>query len=212
MARFQRPVINFNANDVWAAACAAQRMNGAYVKFVSPEDKPKETNREIMATLLSNIDLITDADRTSGEEVRNYYKGFTFKILQGIKLSDFDNTAMTIANRDEITSTYDIAVIASLPSCAERGLKRDEINRKINMASGGYVGTVGSKVTVELEILKCNFSQQYGVYFATGITNEDQAVFFAVKNQLEIGKTVKVFGTVKQFRENSTQLNRVKVI
>jgi hypothetical protein len=211
MARYQRPVINFQATDVWAAACAAQRINGAYLKIVE-EGKNTETNREIMDNFIANTDLITEADREQGELVRTYYKGLTFKILQGKKLNDFDNTAMVIANRDVIESTYDVAVIASLPSCYERAVKRDTINRKLETASGGLVGRVGQKVKVNVEVVRSNYSQQYGVYFVSGVTTDDQAVFFSYRNGIDAGKLIIAEGTVKRHGENITQLNRVKVI
>lgn len=44
MARYQRPVLNLQADDVWAAACAAQRINGSYVKNLDGSDVT-ETNR-----------------------------------------------------------------------------------------------------------------------------------------------------------------------
>ncbi len=211
MARYQRPVINLQATDVWAAACAAQRINGAYLKIVE-EGKNTETNRQIMDNFIANTDLITEADREQGELVRTYYKGLTFKILQGKKLNDFDNTAMVIANRDVIESTYDVAVIASLPSCYERAVKRDTINRKLETASGGLVGRVGQKVKVNVEVVRSNYSQQYGVYFVSGVTTDDQAVFFSHKNGIDAGKLIIAEGTVKRHGENITQLNRVKVI
>jgi hypothetical protein len=211
MARYQRPVLNLQATDVWAAACAAQRINGAYLKIVE-EGKNTETNRQIMDNFIANTDLITEADREQAELVRTYYKGLTFKILQGKKLNDFDNTAMVIANRDVIESTYDVAVIASLPSCYERAVKRDTINRKLETASGGLVGRVGQKVKVNVEVVRSNYSQQYGVYFVSGVTTDDQAVFFSYRNGIEPGKLVIAEGTVKRHGENITQLNRVKVI
>jgi hypothetical protein len=211
MARYQRPVINLQATDVWAAACAAQRINGAYLKIVE-EGKNTETNRQIMDNFIANTDLITEADREQGELVRTYYKGLTFKILQGKKLNDFDNTAMVIANRDVIESTYDVAVIASLPSCYERAVKRDTINRKLETASGGLVGRVGQKVKVNVEVVRSNYSQQYGVYFVSGVTTDDQAVFFSYRNGIDAGKLIIAEGTVKRHGENITQLNRVKVI
>jgi len=211
MARYQRPVINLQATDVWAAACAAQRINGAYLKTIE-EGKNTETNRQIMDNFIANTDLITEADREQGELVRTYYKGLTFKILQGKKLNDFDNTAMVIANRDVIESTYDVAVIASLPSCYERAVKRDTINRKLETASGGLVGRVGQKVKVNVEVVRSNYSQQYGVYFVSGVTTDDQAVFFSYRNGIEPGKLIIAEGTVKRHGENITQLNRVKVI
>ena len=211
MARYQRPVLNFNADDVWSAACAAQRINGAYLKVVQ-EGVNTETNRQIVENFLANTDLITEADREQGKAVRGYYKGLTFKILQGKKLNDFDNTAMVIANRDVIESNYDVAVIASLPSCYERGVKRDQANRKLEFASGGFIGRVGEKVKVNVEVVRSSFSQQYNVYFVSGVTPDDQAVFFSYRNAIDAGKLIIAEGTVKRHGENITQLNRVKVI
>ena len=211
MARYQRPVINLQATDVWAAACAAQRINGAYLKTIE-EGKNTETNREIMNRFIADPNLITEADREQGELVRTYYKGLTFKILQGKKLNDFDNTAMVIANRDVIESTYDIAVITSLPSCYQRAVERDNKNRKLENASGGLVGRLGDKVKLTVEVVRSSFSQQYNVYFVSGITDKDQAVFFSYRAGIDSGKVIKVEGAVKRHGENITQLNRVKVV
>jgi len=213
MARYQRPVLNLQADDVWSAACAAQRINGSYVKYVDPETgKASETNRQIIDNFLANTDLITEEDREQGQLVRTYYKGLTFKILQGKKLNDFDNTAMVIANRDVIENAYDVAVIASLPSCYERAVQRDTINRKLENASGGFIGRPGDKVKVNVEVVRCTFSQQWMTHFISGVTTDDQAVFFAHKAPIDIGKLIIAQGTVKRHGENMTQLNRVKVI
>jgi hypothetical protein len=211
MARYQRPVLNLQADDVWAAACAAQRINGAYRKTIE-EGVNTETNRQIMDNFIANTDLITEVDREQGKAVRTYYKGFTFKILQGKKLNEFDNTAMVIANRDVIEANYDVAVIASLPSCYERAVKRDQINRKLENAQGGFIGSVGNKVKVNVEVVRCIFSQQWMTHFISGVTTDDQAVFFAHKQPIAVGKLIVAEGTVKAHRDNSTQLNRVKVI
>ncbi len=211
MARYQRPVLNLQASDVWGAACAAQRINGAYLKTIE-DGKNTETNRQIVDNFLANTDLITEADREQGEAVRRYYKGLTFKILQGKKLNDFDNTAMVIANRDVIESNYDVAVIASLPSCYERAVKRDNVNSRVEGARGGFIGRIGEKIKLNIEVVRSVFSQQWGVYFVTGITTEDQVVFFSYRDAIPAGKLVIAQGTVKAHRDNSTQLNRVKVV
>jgi hypothetical protein len=214
MARYQRPVLNFNANDVWGAAAAAQRINGSYIK-VPPADENSEyiteTNRAIISNFLSDTSLISDADKEQGELIRNYYKGLTFKILQGIKLNDFDNTAMTIANRDTIESMYDVAVIASLPSCYIRAKARDDANARVRDADGGYISSPGNKVSLDIEVVKCIYSRNYNTYFVTGITDNNQAVFFSYKDGMNAGKRIKIAGTVKAHRDDSTQLNRVKV-
>jgi len=211
MARKQHSVFNFDANDVWAAACAAQRINGNYVKFI-PVGEKGDTNRQIVDLFLGQTDLIQQCDRDQAEKVRTYFKGLTFKILKGIKLNDFENNAMVISNRDTIQANYDIAVICSLPSTYERTAVRDQVNQRINFATGGCIGVPGNKIRLEqCEVLKCNYSQQYNTYFVTCITKEDQIVYFAHRAFLDLGKFVTVEAKVKAHKENSTQLNYAKV-
>ena len=113
----QKVTVNYNADDVWSAACAAQRINGSYIKLsVISESDPATTklsNRMLVEQLLADLSGITDEEREQGVKVRAFYQAYTFKILQGKQLSDFDNNAMLIANRDVITGNYDVAVIAS---------------------------------------------------------------------------------------------------
>jgi hypothetical protein len=166
----------------------------------------------IVEQLLADLSSITDEDREQGVKVRAFYQAYTFKILQGKQLSDFDNTAMLIANRDVITGNYDVAVIASLPSCYERGVVRQSADQRINFATGGFIGKANDKVTASIEVLKSVFSMKWNTNYVTGITTNDQVVFFAYKEALDIGKVLNINGTVKAHRDNSTQLNRVKVI
>jgi hypothetical protein len=216
MARTQKLTLNFNANDVWSAASAAQRINGSYVKLcVISEADPATTklsNRMLIQQLLVDQSGITDVDREQGLKVRAFYQAYTFKILQGKRLSEFDNTAMLISNRDVIESTYDLAVIASLPSCYERGVVRQSLDERINFARGGYISTIGTKVSTSIEVLKSVFSEKWGTHYVTGINSDNQVVFFAYKQSLDIGKMFDIYGTVKAHRDNSTQLNRVKVL
>jgi hypothetical protein len=212
----QKVSVQHDADNVWSAACAAQRINGSYIKLsVISESDPATTklsNRMIVEQLLADLSGITDEDREQGVKVRAFYQAYTFKILQGKQLSDFDNTAMLIANRDVITGNYDVAVIASLPSCYERGVVRQSADQRINFATGGFIGKANDKVTASIEVLKSVFSMKWNTNYVTGITIDDQVVFFAYKEALDIGKVLNINGTVKAHRDNSTQLNRVKVI
>ena len=216
MARYQKPVLNIPAENVWGAAVMAQRINGAYVKvsLLSETDKTenKLSNRQMVESLMVDPSLITEEDMEQGKKVRAFYQALTFKILQGKQLGDFDNTAMLISNRDVITGNYDVAVIASLPSCYERGVVRQTADQRVNFATGGYIGKANDKVTLSVEVLKSVYSQKWMTNYVTGITGDDQVVFFAYKQPLEINKNLTISGTVKGHRDNSTQLNRVKVL
>jgi hypothetical protein len=212
----QKVSVHHDADNVWSAACAAQRINGSYIKLsVISESDPATTklsNRMIVEQLLADLSGITDKDREQGVKVRAFYQAYTFKILQGKQLSDFDNNAMLIANREFITGNYDVAVIASLPSCYERGVVRQSADQRVNFATGGFIGKANDKVTASIEVLKSVFSMKWNTNYVTGITTDDQIVFFAYKEALDIGKVLNINGTVKAHRDNSTQLNRVKVI
>ena len=210
MARYQKPVLNFNADDVWGAACQAQRMNGSYIKAIAPGVE-QQTNRQIVEKLLADPFTITDEDREQGKKVRAFYQAYTFKILQGNQLSEFDNNAMLISNRDVITNNYDLAVIASLPSCYERGVKRQSVDQRVSFAKGGFIGAVGNKVSATIEVIKSVYSSKWVTNYITGITSDDQVVFFSYRTELPIGAIIDICGTVKGHRDNSTQLNRVKV-
>ena len=216
MPKYQKPApLNIDADKVWGAACQAQRVNGAYVKFVLSESDlqtNKISNRQIVENLLVDPTQITEEDMEQGRKVRAFYQGFTFKILKGIKLNEFDNTAMLLANREMVDSKYDIAVIASLPSCYERGVKRQTVDQRINFARGGFIGKVGNKVSANVEVVKSVYSQKWNTFYITGITSDEQVVFFAYKQELQIGQQRDIYGTVKAHRDNITQLNRVKII
>lgn len=216
VSKAPKVTINYNADDVWAAAVVAQRINGAYVKLsmISESDPTltKKSNRQIVESLLADTTQITDEDREQGKKVRAHYQAFTFKILQGKQLNEFNNTAMLIANRDVITSNYDVAVIASLPATYNKSVKREDVSRRINFARGGFVGEVSDKVTLNIEVLKQLYSEKYGTWYLTGITGEDQVVFFACRENYDAGTFLTVTGKVKSHRENSTQLSHVKVL
>jgi hypothetical protein len=212
MARYQKPVpLNIKAEDAWGAACQAHRLNKGYIKV--DEDAPAgESNRKLVMNLLADPRMITAEDFEQGKLVRKYFQAYTFKILKGIKLSEFDNTAMLLANRDTIDTNYDVAVITSLPATYERGMKRQSVEERISFARGGFIGREGDKVSPSIEVLKSFYSQQWNTNYITGITSDDQVLFFAYKQPLEVGKMFDLYGTVKAHRDNVTQLNRVKIL
>ena len=212
MARYQHPApLNINADIVWGAACQAQRLNQGYIK-VSEDAPAGQTNRNLVMQFIADPTKITPEDIEQGKLVRKYFQGYTFKILKGIKLSEFDNTAMLISNRDTIDTYFDISILTSLPSSYERGMKRQTVDQRIAFAKGGYISVVGNKVSPTIEVLKSFYSQNWNTNYITGITSDDQVLFFAFKQPLEVGKMYDLYGTVKVHRDNVTQLNRVKVL
>ena len=222
-AKTHTPGDLFPVATVWAAACAAQRINGRYIKqdeFDYPEGGravlTATASRTIMKELLANPDRLTAQDFEQGAECKTFLQNdITFRALKN-KLTEFDSaTSKVLAveeNFDSAQHKYELAVIASLPASRTRALERQATDSRVRQATGAYVGAVGDKVALDVEVIKTNYSQQWNTWHATAITSDNRAVFFAFREQLTIGNSILIKGTVKAHRSGTTQLNRVKIV
>jgi hypothetical protein len=214
----------YSVEDVWGAACHAQRINGAYIKqdeWELPSESAtavqlkRKSNRNIMMEALENPFMITDEDRAAGEACQKFIQNeLTFRALQN-KLTDFDRSVMKItAVADRFFPQghrLELATVACLPNSHQRALKRIEEQDRLNQTAG-YIGAIGDKVTVTVDIVRCVFSQKWNTYYATGITANNETVFFAIREPLNTGTLLTLRGTVKAHRDGQTQLNRVAVV
>jgi len=215
MARQKKVSKIYPTMDVVAAACAAQRINGAYIKapFQLGDENPRKTNRELVYSFLEDISNIQDCDRQQAEDIKTFYKGYTFKVLSGAYLSEFDRNTMKMLEEESTPEGYNVAVLASVPSSYLKAKKRDEADRRARFAQGGLIGNVGDKVDMDVEVLKSVYSKNWNTYYISAINSEEQAVFFAYKQEITAGTLLHIKGTVKRHRDDGvTQLNRVKVI
>lgn len=205
-----KKTFSFNTLDVFTAAYLAQQKQQTYIRF---DYGDKKSNRQLVFDILEQVSFFTTEHYENGQKILSYYKGLLFKVLRGTALNAFEKQVVSIIEKEQITTIYDVAIIASLPSSYERSLKRDIIKERLNFARGGFISTVGSKVTLDdVEIIKNVFSVNFQTFFVTGITPLDQPLFFSHKKELRIGSKISVTGIVKAHKENITQLNRVKVI
>ena len=215
MAKAKKVSRIFDTMDVVSAACAAQRVNGQYIKvpYQLGDEVKRQTNRELVYQFLEDQSFITDADRIMAEDIKSHYQGKTFKILGGGFVTDYDRTTLKMLEEETCPEGYNVAVLASVPSSYLKSVSRDKADSRTRFATGGYIGKVGDKVTLDVEILKCVFSQKWGIHYATAITKSDEVIFFGFKQELTVGTLMTIKGTVKSQRDgNITQLNRVKVI
>ena len=203
----------YQSELVWSASAYAFKMNPEYMNTNSGKDKT--TNKQIMLMAIDDTDLISDQDREMGAKMRKHFQAYIFKITKGQQLNDFANNAMLFANRDTITSALEIGTIAYLPYLYTKESKQAEIQNRISFAGGGFIGTPGSEISIEIEIVKSVYSAKWDTNYITGFTESDSVVFFPYKKTLlEIGSKVKINGLIKNHSNdnNTTLLNRVKVI
>jgi hypothetical protein len=217
--------VTYSVDNVWGAAVAAQRINGSYVKEtvykVDPEMSgntvvDKRRNRDIMLDILSNPAVLTVEDIAQGQECRNFLQNdITFRALKN-KLTEFDGSVSKVLavteEFDSVKHKLELAVVACLPQSHARSLERQAVQDRVRQTSGELIGTPGVKVQLAVEIVKSNYSQQWNTWYATGVTQDNSAVFFAYRQELAKGATHTIVGTVKAHRDGSTQLNRVSII
>jgi len=214
----------YSVDNVWGAACAAQRINGSYVKetqYRFDEDKNttvvvKQRNRDVMESILANPALLTIEDIAQGQECRKYLQNdITFRALKS-KLNDFDTaTSKVLAvteSFDTVKNKYELAVVAALPGSHEKAVAREIVQERVRETSGEFVGNPGDKVTLNVEIIRTNFSKTWNIWFATAITADNRAVFFSFKQPFDAGTQLTIKGTVKAHKDGQTQLNRVSIL
>lgn len=216
MARYTRPT--YNVNDVFAAACAAYRVNGEYLKqdVVTFHDNGGHTvdkiaNKTLVHQFLKGAFDLRDEDREMGEKVRQHCNGLSFKIITGKTLSDFEQAMLSIADKETTDSNYDIAVVASLPASYERAQARIQQDILLREKSGTLTDAVGDKVELDIEVVRCNYSNNWDTHFVTA-TVDNAVVFFASRNKIELGSKLRIKGKVKAHKEDRTQLSHVKFI
>jgi hypothetical protein len=212
MARYQRP--SYNTVDVFAAACAATRVNGGYLKYTETNDESgtsKLANKVLIRQFLDGTFDVRDSDREQGEKVMQHCRSLTFKLLTDKRLSDFEQNMLSIVEKETLDSNYDIAIVSSLPNTYNRSEYRRAVDTRIRETEGVF-GTVGERVQVTAEVVKSYFSDQWGTHFITAITDDNKQVFFAYKQSLTVGDNINIDGKVKAHRDNSTQLNYVKMV
>ena len=216
--------VKHSVDNVWAAAVAAQRINGSYIKETQHrlDDTTgtiivdKRRNRDIMIDILANPAQLTVEDIAQGQECRKFLQNdITFRALKN-KLTEFDGSVSKVLavteEFDTVKHKLELAVVACLPQSHTRALERQAVQERVRQTSGSLIVMPGDKVQLDVEIVKSNYSQQWNTWYATAITADNSAVFFAYRKELARGATHTIVGTVKAHRDGSTQLNRVNII
>lgn len=216
MARYTRPT--YNVSDVFAAASAAYRINGSYLKSDDitfhkngGHTINKLANKTLAHQFLKGAFDLRDEDREMGEKVRQHCNGLSFKIITGKTLSEFEQAMLSVADKETTDSNYDIAVVASLPASYERAQSRIQQDAMLREKSGTLTADIGSKVELDIEVVRCNYSNNWDTHFVTA-TVDNAVVFFASRNKLELGAELRIKGKVKAHKEDRTQLSHVKIV
>ena len=144
-------------NQVWAAACWAQRKNGTFITrrkepvslheaLRSPGSTPrpksanKLTNLALMRIALNNgMVEVTEEDYQRGEVIRSYYCGWISMIFSGTA-RDFARAVVQVVSLEDIPDLGgELPMIASLPATYEKDRSRAKTRDYLDSLAAGSV-------------------------------------------------------------------------
>jgi hypothetical protein len=194
---------------VWAAACMAYQINGGYIKVLESD---KKDNKTLVREIVKSGMPIADADLKQGQTVRDYIaKTATMATLRGT-LDTWGQEMARVSQLEKIESTYDLNVIASMPSTYQRSLERDRVHERLSVTSTEYDARLGDKIELDVEVLENKYSQKWATYYVTVVDTDNRAWYFAHRKSLPKGEKYTIRGTVKRLADRMVQLNRVKLL
>jgi hypothetical protein len=218
-----RPQQTFTAEDVWALATAADRINEGYFKedvyeYVAEGSADmrlvKTANKSLVKAWLRDNDFsaITAEDREAGKNYRRHFTSYTMLALAG-GLNDFQQQAYKIATIESFTgrNMLEFAIVSCLPSIARRDAAKQEIKREV-YASEAIRGSIGEVVVGDIVVVDSRYSQQYEKYRIQARMGES-FIDFWFGEALVKGESYRIKGKIKALRDDkTTQLNFVKKI
>lgn len=214
MPKRVRPSLNLTADQVWAAASAAYRINGGYFKQPQITDQgaiTRPTNRELVRQYLAEPGAVTADDVEQGRRCRqDLQKQATMAALRN-QATEWTLLTAKMAALDVINTDYEISVITAMPKSHRQTLARETVDSRLAYCETQPVGTDNQLITVQGEVVRSNYSAKWNTFYVTMITDTNHQVFFAYREGLEPGQLIKICGRVKRHADRATQLSRVKI-
>lgn len=223
---------DFQVQQVLELACAAQRVNGAYLKeaewVFDSEEKPvfqKQSNKILMLVTLEPaiwtadpahqpLPLkVSEEDKLRAEAVRKYFRKFMFGAIAGE--NEFQTEVNAILSNDTVKKNK-FGFIACLPSVMERDEARTKIKKTLRDCDNEALAEVDKTVVnLDCEIIEVKRSNNFDAWNISAIINNKIVSWFS-KIELKPGPCVVQKAKVKTHGENwvtkkiETRLNYVK--
>jgi hypothetical protein len=224
----------FPTQQVLELACAAQRINGAYLKEPEPvysNDNiymyTKQTNKMLMLTTVdpaiwtadpkdSPMPLkIMSEDIAQAEEIKTYFKRLLFAAIEGE--NEFQTNINSFLSSENI-ETKNFGYIACLPSVYARDKTHNKVKKAARQVEEGFLGNEGDRLKdLDAEILEVNKSKNFEGWNICAIINNKMASWMS-QEELKCGPCVVVKAKVKaqgkhwRHQNDETRLNYVKAV
>ena len=230
----------FLVQEVLELACAAQRVNGEYVKqdlyfdFDFDEDNntqhKKFTNRTLITYALGvesqlwaeaapehrpPLIKILQEDKDLADTIKHYFRRLIFSAIADE--NSFESNVNQFLNSETIT-VNNFGFIACLPSVYQRYVTSSKVKKAARSCDASYLGSVGGHIEdKDCEIIEVVKSKNFEAYNITAII-DNMMVSWMSKFEPKIGPAVVVRAKIKElsthYRNSNpvTRLNYVKVV
>jgi hypothetical protein len=222
----------FPTQQVLELACAAQRVNGAYIKkaqAVYSDDNiymySKQTNKLMMLCTLDPAIWTADPkeapmplkvlaeDTALAEEIKRHFRKFLFSAIEGE--NDFQTNINTILSGDTVKQNQ-FGYMACLPSVYVRDIAQSKVKKAARSVEEGYLSDIGSNLKdLDAEIISSIKSKNFEGYNIDAIINSKMCSWLN-KTNLQLGACIIVKAKVKDHSKHwkhgndVTRLNYVK--
>jgi len=223
------PVKTVSTQEALAMACAAQRINGAYLKdtrrFSCEENKTQFANKELVKFAFEErpgmlpMDFIrpvpTEEDYAQVAEIQKWMKRY---IMLGLgDLDDFKKDMISAVAEDTV-KVSNLGRVAFIPEFVKRDQRETGLTKEIRVEyrDSAYLGKEKDMVDGVAKILDKRFSAQWESFNYTAVM-DGNLVSFMNKHDHEVGAMKRIKGKVKAqtknklFSANETRLNYVKL-
>ena len=223
------PVKTVSTQEALAMACAAQRINGAYLKdtrrFSCEENKTQFANKELVKFAFEErpgmlpMDFIrpvpTEEDYAQVAEIQKWMKRY---VLLGLgELDDFKKDMISTVSQDTVKFS-NLGRVAFIPEFVKRDQHETGLKKEIRVEyrDSKHLGKDKDVVEGVVKILDKRFSAEWESYNYTAVM-DGNLVSFMNKYDHEVGAMKRIKGKVKAqtknklFSANETRLNYVKL-
>ena len=223
------PLKTVSTQEALAVACAAQRINGGYIKdtrrFSEPDNKTQFSNKEIVKFAYHGdpdylpMDYVrpipTEEDYEQVAEIRKWMKRY---IMLGLgEVDDFKRDMINSVSAD-VVPVNNLGRVAFIPEFVKRDQHETGLTKEIRIEyrDSQYLGKEKDVVEGVLKILDKRYSQQWESFNYVAVIDGNLVSFMNkfehnVGDMKRIKAKVKAQGKNKLFSANETRLNYVKL-
>lgn len=186
MAKFQK--VKISTETALVAAVLAYKQNGNTI--VRDNAGGKSDNKQLINEFITRGEKPTDDEIKEAQAVKDsLLQRIMLNELKGVKSNEFLLTIVNLLKSDTIYNTQ-YGLIAWAPKLNSDIAKQDDQRSEMLAMGAGskYVGQVGKRINLNIEILTCRHLPQYNSFVHQAITDDGNLITFFNKSKIPSGK------------------------